>query len=298
MGALCYEPERMVLSVLSTELDLHQLAEESNNVLKSETAFFEELLYLNGSSCGARPKVSVCVSADKKHILQTPHAISNEFDAWLIKFPSSQDSKDIGAIEWAYHLMAKDAGLELPEAFLFSNQYFGSKRFDRKHNQRFHMHTLCGLLHADYRIPSLDYEDVLRAVYWLTKSYQELEKAYRLAVFNVLAHNRDDHSKNFSFLMNSDGKWRFAPAYDLVFSYGPNGEHSTTVMGEGKSPRIHHLLELTEKLNILNAQDVIDHVRESIKKWPIFAERAGVTRHSMLAIEKILKEINSPLPII
>lgn len=275
MGALCYEPEMISNQEIAHDLNLDHIAEESQKVLDTDS-FFEDLLTLNGSSCGARPKITVGVSSTKQHIMPAISALPEGFEHWLIKFPSSQDPKEVGMIEWAYHLMAREAGLELPEAYLFEKKYFGCKRFDRQDNQHLHMHTLAGLLHVDYRVPSLDYEDLLKVVYQLTKNHQEVEKAYRLAAFNILAHNRDDHSKNFSFLMTHDGTWRLAPAYDLLFSHGPGGEQSMTVMGEGKNPSRLHLKALAKKFNIKQADIILEQVTESIQQWPQFAKIAGV----------------------
>lgn len=129
---------------------------------------------------------------------------------WIIKFRASIDPKDIGPIEYAYHLMAKEAHLDVPEARLFPAKngpgYFGLKIFDREDGKRLHMHTISGLLHADHRIPNLDYETIIKASLWLTKDIREGEKQFRTAVFNALTHNRDDHAKNFSFLMNETGQ--------------------------------------------------------------------------------------------
>lgn len=287
MGALCYIPEILSNDTLSTFLDLDKIAEEARQVIDTD-AFFEDLLDLNGSSCGARPKITVGVSSSKQQIVPSINLLPEDFEHWLIKFPSSQDPNDVGSIEWAYHLMAQHAGIDVPEAFLFSAQYFGSKRFDRRHNQRIHMHTLAGLLHTDYRIPCLDYEDFLKVVYQLTKNHEEMKKAYHLTVFNVLSHNRDDHSKNFSFLMDHQGAWRLAPAYDLLFSHGPGGEHSMTVMGEGKNPEISHLLALAEKFSITQASDIIEKVSVSIAQWLRFAAEAGVSLSSSAIISKII----------
>lgn len=290
MGALCYEPEIISQEVFS--VDLVSLAEESRQVLASESEFFEDLLVLNGSSGGARPKIMVGVSSNKKEIIPETQKLPENFEHWLIKFSSAYDFKDMAQVEWAYHLMAKEAGVEVPEAHLFLGKkegaYFGCKRFDREKNQRLHMHTLGGLLHADYRMPSLDYEDLLKVVYALTKDREYLEKAYRLAVFNVLAHNRDDHCKNFSFLMNHHGHWRLAPAYDLVFSFGPAGEQSMTVMGEGKNPSIQNLLVLAKKFDLHHARDIIDEVVASIHRWLFFSDLAGVSQSTR---EKIAKKI-------
>jgi serine/threonine-protein kinase HipA len=125
------------------------------------------------------------------------------------------------------------------------------RRFDRGHgNVRIHQHSLAGLLHADFRIPCLDYDALLKVTQSLTRSMQEVEKAFRVAVFNAIFHNRDDHAKNFTFLMNREGKWHFSPAYDLTWSNGPGGEHTTTYLGEGKQPTAQHFIKLAENAGI------------------------------------------------
>jgi len=189
----------------------------------------------------------------------------------------------VGAIEYAYSLMAKDAGVEVPETHLFRtkrNKYFGTKRFDRDGDARIHMHSLGGLIHADHRSPSLDYDMVLRVTSALTRNIQDAEKAYALACFNVLAHNRDDHVKNFSFLLNASNEWVFALAYDLVFSYGPGGEQSMLVMGEGRNPVAAQLQALGRQHGIKNALAILEKVKRAVANWPRFAEQAEVSRKS------------------
>lgn len=296
MGALCYEPAIEQHALTQHILKLDEIAQESKLVLENDSeTFFEELLALNGSSSGARPKIVACVSDDKKRIVCGYDILPKKYTHWIIKFHASLDPKDIGAIEFAYSNMARHAGIDVPETFLFPSQsgpgYFGAQRFDRHQNQRIHMHTLSGLLHADYRLPNLDYESFLKATYLLTQSMIEVEKAYYLAVFNVLAHNRDDHSKNFSFLMNEKGQWRLAPAYDLTFSSGPAGEQSMTVMGEGKSPGIPHLLKLAERFSIQHSKEIIDKVRASLSQWRIFSDEANVTRTSKEKIQRAIQII-------
>lgn len=180
------------------------------------------------------------IGVDQKRqtlIYGTPD-LSDEFEPWLVKFPNVKDGLDAGAIEYIYALMAVRAGIDMMEVHLFPAQkgggYFATKRFDRKGKKRLHIHSACGLLHSDFRTPSLDYEDLMALTMILTRDVREVEKMFRWAVFNVLAYNRDDHGKNFSFLMDVSGQWRLSPAYDLTFSSGPQGEQSTTVMGEGK----------------------------------------------------------------
>ena len=159
---------------------------------------------MNGSSAGARPKILVSIDSKTKKIRMSDNNFSHLHDDWIIKFRSSLDPKDIGPIEYAYHLMAMDAQVIVPDAKLFESRngpgYFGVKRFDRTEKQFLHVHTLSGLLHADHRIPSLDYETVIKVTMLLTRNMDEVEKQFRNAVFNVFAHNRDDHAKNFSFI--------------------------------------------------------------------------------------------------
>lgn len=140
------------------------------------------------------------------------------------------------------------------------------------------MHTACGLLHANFRTPALDYRDLLALTYYLTQDIREVVKMYRVAVFNVLAHNRDDHGKNFSFLMDEQGSWRVSPAYDLTFSYGPGGEQSTMVMGEGKNPGIQQLIELGLEAKIARPtiDEILDQTESALARWPKLASEWGV----------------------
>jgi serine/threonine-protein kinase HipA len=284
MGALSYEPELGLQNTDDAPLVLDKLADESAAVLAGENEeVFEELLRLNGSSSGARPKIVAQVGTDKKRIIHGQQELQSGFEHWMIKFPSSQDVRDVGAIEYAYSLMAKDAGVEMPETHLFRtkrNKYFGTKRFDRDGDARIHMHSLGGLIHADHRSPSLDYDMVLRVTLALTRNIRDAEKAYALACFNVLAHNRDDHVKNFSFLLNARNEWIFAPAYDLVFSYGPGGEQSMLVMGEGRNPGTAQLQALGKQHGIKNAPEILAKVKKAVANWPRYAEQADVSRKS------------------
>ena len=293
MGALSYEPELGLQNTDDAPLALDKLAEESAAVLAGENEeVFEELLRLNGSSSGARPKIVAQVSTDKKRIIHGQQELQSGFEHWMIKFPSSQDVRGAGAIEYAYSLMAKDAGVEMPETHLFCtkrNKYFGTKRFDRDGDARIHMHSLGGLIHADHRSPSLDYDMVLRVALALTRNIRDAEKAYALACFNVLAHNRDDHVKNFSFLLNARNEWIFAPAYDLVFSYGPGGEQSMLVMGEGRNPGTAQLLALGKQHGIKNAPEILAKVKRAVANWPRYAELADVSRKSTKEIAGKIK---------
>jgi len=280
MGALSYEPENpnTTFSMLN---DLDEIDSEIQATLDENDTYIDNLLILGGSSAGARPKVLLPI--DKGD--------------WLIKFRSSLDPKDIGAIEYAYHLMAKEAGLIVPKAKLFPSRkelgFFGVQRFDRDCDKRIHMHTIAGLLHSDHREPSLDYESLMKATLYLTKDIRQCEIQFRNAVFNVMSHNRDDHSKNFSFLMDLAGNWTVSPAYDLTFSSGPAGEHSTMIMGEGKNPTKEHLLKLASTCNIRQdkALEIINQVLTALQKWCAFASEAGVSKVQTKNIEEALRMV-------
>jgi serine/threonine-protein kinase HipA len=294
MGALSYRPETASEPAME-RIVLDDLARNSAAILRgSSDAMLDELLALGGSSAGARPKVLVQLSDDRREVIHGRQALKEGFSHWMVKFASSADLSGIGAVEYAYSLMAGAAGVEMPETALLEGKrgrYFAAKRFDRMGDKRVHMHSASGLVHADFRYPTLDYDDLLALTLHLTKDLRELRKAFRLACFNLFAHNRDDHAKNFSFLMDEKGSWRFAPAYDLTFSYGPGGEHSTTYLGEGKNPTERHLLELARKHGIKKAGEIVEEIRDAVGRWAEFAAEAALAGQTARQIRTELKRL-------
>jgi serine/threonine-protein kinase HipA len=295
MGALSYEPVRESEETLLSDIVLDDLAESSQQILEgSSENLVDELLSLNASSAGARPKVMVQMSEDKKQIIHGAQALQKGFKHWMIKFASSVDNHEIGAIEYAYSLMVKEAGIEMPDTTLLEGKkgrYFACERFDRVGGARVHMHTVAGLVHSDFRYPSLDYDDIMSLTLHLTKNIQEVHKVFRLACFNLFSHNRDDHAKNFSYIMDEKGGWHFSPVYDITFSNGPGGEHSTMYVGEGKNPRKSHLLELAKKHGLKGADEVIREVENVVGQWKTFAKKAGVSKRNESTMEKVLHAI-------
>ncbi|HAW77052.1 MAG TPA: type II toxin-antitoxin system HipA family toxin, partial [Alteromonas australica] len=290
IGALVYEPDYSSPNP-NDALNLNILAAQTREALTGEAEnVLQELLALNGSSAGARPKAMIGVDASRKNILNSEHTLPEGFEHWLVKFSNSSDGDDAGAIEYVYSLMAKEAGLEMMPTHLFPAEigsgYFATKRFDRNGKRRLHTHTVCGLLHSDFRTPSVDYEDLLTLTEVVTRDVREVEKMFRLAVFNVLAHNRDDHSKNFTFLMNEAGDWKLSPAYDLTFSSGPRGEQSTMVMGEGKNPGVEHLIELggLTKISRTTITQIISDTKQALDSWESLAKKYGVTQANIRLI--------------
>lgn len=248
MGALSYRPD-IQLNASSSVMGLDQIAEECENVLKTEySADLDQLFQLGGSSGGARPKILT--------------AIDNE--GWIIKFPSYDDKKNIGKQEYEYSVCAKECGIEMTETKLFPSErcegYFGTKRFDRKRDSgnvmaKIHMLSVSAVLETSHRIPNLDYHLLMKLTLEITKDFSEVLKLYRLMCFNVFAHNRDDHSKNFSYLYDEqESRFILAPAYDLTYSNSLNGEHATTVNGNGLNPDMEDILAVAAGIGIRVAQ--------------------------------------------
>ncbi len=282
MGALVYEPD------LGPEpedelIELDLLSEGAHHILDGDASeLLDVLISLNGSSAGARPKAMIGVDASKCNLIHGSQVLPENYDHWIVKFGNSQDGADAGAVEYIYSIMARDAGLEIPETHLFPSRsgagFFGVRRFDRISNKRLHLHSVAGLLHADYRLPTLDYRDLAALTFHLTRDLREVERLVRMAVFNVLAHNRDDHAKNFSFLMDASGRWSLSPTYDLTFSSGPGGQQSMLVMGEGLNFTGRHLIDLGIEAGL--DQDIvptmIERTKQAISRWPMLASEYGV----------------------
>lgn len=257
MGALTYKPEHKFESENNIS-DYDILAQECSKILESQNSDnLDELFQLGGSSGGARPKILT--------------SIDNE--DWIIKFPSSSDSKNIGEKEYQYSLCAKDCGINMTETRLFPSKicsgYFGIKRFDRKNGKKIHMISASGLLETSHRLPNLDYNTLMKLTLELTRNYQDIEQLFKLMCFNVFAHNRDDHSKNFSFLYDDTKKeWHLSPAYDLTYSYSFNGEHATTINGEGKNPTLDDILAVAKNIGLKEkfAKDIASDIQEKCSK--------------------------------
>ena len=235
MGALTYKPEHK-FELENNISDYDILAQECSKILESQNSEnLDELFKLGGSSGGARPKILT--------------SINNE--DWIIKFPSSSD----------------------PKTRLFPSKicsgYFGIKRFDRKNGKKVHMVSVSGLLETSHRLPNLDYNILMKLTLELTRNYQDIEQLFRLMCFNVFANNRDDHSKNFSFLFDDAKKeWHLSPAYDLTYSFSFNGEHATTINGEGKNPTLDNILTVAKNIGLKEkfAKDIALDIQEKSSK--------------------------------
>lgn len=252
-GILEYRPS-VALRESFTGLSFDEIARECANILADRPALHLDTLFeMGGSSGGARPKINVSYNDQE----------------WIIKFPASCDPADIGMEEALYFECAEKCGIDVPEFQLFSSQtcagYFGCARFDRTEQGKIHMISVSALLETSHRIPNLDYEDLLKLTWILCQDNKEVRRMFQLACFNVFSHNRDDHSRNFSFLYK-DGRWQLSPAYDLTYSNSIGGEHATTVKGNGRNPGIQELRELAANAGIseTEANEIIDQIQSVV----------------------------------
>lgn len=252
MGALCYEPE-----ILQGEIkqlpQLEELQQMTLDLFGEQIDVDEELLYYSsGNSGGCRPK---CLFQDTE-------------GNWIVKFRHTYDPINMGVMEWKYNNMARECDIEVPDFKLIDNKFFATKRFDLVDGVRKHVVTAAAMLGVSHQLPSLDYSTLLNLTGWLTQDPSAVEQMYRRMVFNVLAKNRDDHAKNFSFIYN-ENRWYLSPAYDLTYSpAGYNGEHSTMVNGSGK-PTINDMITVGTAIRITKKRciDIINEVKYVIEKY-------------------------------
>ncbi len=256
MGALTYEPA-IDFTCFYENLSLDKINEECGNILASKlTDNIDSLYILGGSSGGTRPKAMIDLEGKN----------------WIVKFSNHIDSKDSGKMEYDYFECAKACGIDVPGTRLFDSKkttgYFGIERFDRYNGNRIHVVTVSGLLESDFRVPALDYKDLIKLTKIITNGIDTYEM-YRRMCFNVFSHNLDDHTKNFSFLYLYDKKcWRLSPAYDLTYSNTYYGEHTTSVNGKGKNITEKDLLKvgIDNALNKSKCLKIIYEVKECVNQ--------------------------------
>lgn len=296
MGALTYEPA-IPLSASSDRVDIALLAKSATQLLEGETPeVLRQLQLQGGSPGGARPKLTVALSESSEECLSGFNELPTGFTHWLVKFRSQEDPQDIGRIEMAYADMARIAGLDMPECRLLKvefsdriDEYFAVRRFDREGSTRYHLLSLAGYVYADYRLPSIGYDTVIKATRQITGNMAEAEKAFRLMVFNVLTHNKDDHAKNFAFLHRS-GEWVLSPAYDLTFSTGLNNQHTTDIAGSG-NPQLSDIKRLARDCGIKRWQEIVEQVSVATERWADFARQRGVPVEETKRIESEMEKI-------
>jgi serine/threonine-protein kinase HipA len=290
-GALVFEPVTTPRDDMNA-LDLDALADDAAVILSGEGGQLADTLAgLAGGSGGARPKVHVGFD-DQGNVSVGSGEIAPGHSAWIVKFRAPEDPFDIGPLEYAYASMAHAARLEIAEHKLIASKkspgYFATRRFDRPEpGARLHMVSLSGAIESPPQTPS-SYDMFLRATRAITRNADQVVSAFRRMVFNVLAHNRDDHTRQHAFLMDEAGEWRLAPAYDLTYAAGPGGEHYLDIEGEGRNPTRPHVEALARRHGFSPKQvsAIIDEVRSAIADWSTFAKAAGVSAASKQLVEE------------
>ncbi|MFB9146832.1 type II toxin-antitoxin system HipA family toxin [Halomonas alkalicola] len=314
MGALRYYPVSALGagSDAAPECSLGELGEQARRLFEGQTDTVLATLAQAGSSGGARPKVQVYLSPE------TPDRASTHprtgLEPWLVKFTSGTLAlgHEEGLCEAAYLTLAQRSGIETPSWKLITPPegspalgWLALRRFDcsasSSERGRYHMSSACALLDADFRLPSLDYEDLIKAGQVLCASPAVGRQLFRRALFNLFACNQDDHSKNWAFLLDDEGQWRPSPGYDLTFSPSPYGEHATAFKGYGKAPPLKAVQALADQAGFARwreARETIEEVVTAIGDWDSTAKALGVSAGVRREIQRRLNatlEENRPL---
>ncbi len=308
MGALEYQPSNHDNRLdESSAIEIDQLAELARTVLNERATFqanlkkedksIKDILKVGTSAGGAKPKAIIALNEKTNEIRSGQVKAPKGFTYWLLKFDGVEDKKlsdnplGIGKIEYSYYKMALDCGIDMMECKLLREKgyaHFMTKRFDRMDNgDKLHTQTLCALAHYD-RDGRYSYEQAFQVMRRLGLPYNSMEQMYRRMVFNVIARNHDDHTKNHSFIMKKSGEWELAPAYDLSYSYSASGkwtsQHQMSLNNKRDNFEYSDLLAVANNMGIKFPKEIIDNIVEVVSQWASYAKEAEVSPEH---IEKI-----------
>ena len=321
MGALEYFPitsseqvdERVNVSelvelaslVLKNRQNLQTVLDESNK--KKMKSALSQIINIGTSAGGARAKAVIAWNPKTKEVRSGQSEFSEGYEHWLIKFSGvtgnkdkeDEDREDFGIIEYAYYLMAKEAGINMSECRILDdgkNAHFMTKRFDRDNKgNKFHMQTLCAIGHMDFNQAGVySYEQLFYILNRIGVHHQDSVESFKRMLFNIYSFNCDDHTKNISFLMNKQGQWKISPAYDVSFAYNPNGmwtsSHQMTINGKRKNFTELDFETCAKLGNLSNREkkNAITDVKAAISKWKSIAKKTGLTDNRINEIWKIL----------
>ncbi len=320
MGALEFEPRIGPEAHQSRQLEIDALVDLASKVLSDrhalETSFSDEtndqamadILRVGTSAGGARAKAVIAWNPNTGEVRSGQIKPGSGFEHWLLKFDGVSGNRDrelddpqgYGAIEFAYHLMAADAGIDMTECRLLEEggrRHFMTRRFDRTPDgDKLHMQSLCAMAHFDYNLPgAYSYEQAFHVMRQLKLSMDETEQFYRRAVFNVLGRNQDDHVKNIAFLMDKQGRWQLSPAFDLAFSHNPAGawtsRHQMTLNGRRDDFSYEDFRALAAAAGLKRGRErvIFSEVRDRLLDWPQYARRAQLPTTTSQRIRKLLR---------
>lgn len=302
MGALEYKPAIKRIAGASVPLELGALIELADQVLNRQASLrgdadeLDELIRVGTSAAGARAKAVIAWNPRSGRIRSGQVMAPKGYEYWLLKFDGVgnrdkelTDPKGYGKIEYAYYLMAVAAGIEMSESRLHEEHgrhHFMTKRFDRvegqdQFNYKLHMQSLCALSHYDFNLPgAYGYEQALAVMQQMQLPMPQLAQLYRRAVFNIVARNQDDHTKNIAFLMDKRGRWKLAPAFDLTYAYNPEGlwtgKHQMTLNGKQDHFTLDDLYTPARQFRIPKHEQIVEEVIQTVSQWKTYARQAGV----------------------
>ncbi len=302
MGALEFEPSQLKINKQTFSIEIKHLVEMAQkmlsnreglevNLYEDEQKAMREILKIGTSAGGARPKAVIAYNKKSGEVRSGQTKAPNGFEHWLLKLDGVSDaqfgvSHGYGRVEYAYYLMAKDCKLEMMESELLEENgraHFMTKRFDREGNDtKHHVQTFCGIQHFDYKnLYGYSYEQLFQTMRILKLSYPEAEQMFRRMVFNVMATNYDDHTKNFSFRLKQNGKWELSPAYDICYAYASDNvwvnQHTLSVNGKHKDINKSDLMTIANANNIKKGEKVIEEIKGVVCNWAHYATKAKVS---------------------
>ncbi len=317
MGALEFEPAQLNSSRQTFAIEIKSLVDIAQkmlsnredfktNIQKDEQKAMSEMLTIGTSAGGARPKAVIAFNQKTGEVRSGQTRSPRGFEHWLIKLDGVSDaqfgaSHGFGRVEYAYYLMAIDCGIDMMECQLLEeNQraHFMTKRFDREGNdKKHHIQTLCGIQHFDYNnLQGYSYEQLFQTMRMLKMTYPEAEQMFRRMVFNVMATNYDDHTKNFSFRLKQNSKWELSPAYDVCYSYDPSNiwvsQHTLSINGKHLEIKKSDLLKIAADNNINKASKIIEEIRTVVSNWNQYSAKANVSVELSNSISKTLGDLD------
>lgn len=315
MGALEFQPANSEVPEINENVNVSQMIQFASDILSkresvkltaSQKLTYSQLLQMGTSAGGARAKAILAWNKNTNEIRSGQLLLNKDFDYWLMKFDGVQKNGDhdledyveYTLIEYAYYKMAVEAGIQMSECRIFSengNNHFMTKRFDRVNGKKLHMQTLGALAHINYNEPGLcSYEQAAGYMRELNLSAMEIQQFFRRMVFNVLAVNQDDHVKNVSFLMDKSGKWKLSPAYDITFSFDLKNRwlsaHQMLINGKKDHIKLDDIIACGKNMDISlpRIKSIISEVKETVLKWPKIAEETGIKKEIYEGIWSII----------
>jgi len=316
MGALEFEPAQLPSRNQTFKIEVNGLVEVAHRMLNQKESFkadlskderetLQQILKVGTSAGGARPKAVIAYNPVTGGVRSGQINAPKGYEHWLLKLDGVSDaqfgeSSGWGRIEYAYYLMASSCGIEMMESRLLEENgraHFMTKRFDRSGSDiKHHVQTLCGLQHYDYNLRgTFSYEQVFQTMRLLRLTYPDAEQMFRRMVFNVLARNCDDHTKNFAFILKKGGSWQLSPAYDICYAYRPDSYwvNNQTMLVRSKQENItkEDFLSIAKENSIKKAPQIIEEIQGAIQQWPAFAKEAGIQLRTIQAIQKTFPKV-------